>query len=336
MKKTFLILGLICLLSFPSCLSKRGRNLEVNLSKVKTEPIKIKRFEKALFKINPDNLENELKRLAGDFPFFLSANLDDTLNLIQMYDFITDSSVKQVYRDCISHYPDLSSLENDFTQVFRYYRYYFPKSTIPSVYTYVSNFTDLEFPVKYADSTLIIALDMYLGSDYKAYRELGLPIYKIRRMNKENIINDCFRELANSQMIPPDESKTLLDEMIREGKILYFLDAMCPKSPDEIKIGYTQAQLKWCYGNESNIWSFMIENKLLYSSFNQAISKFITDGPFTADFSKESPAKIGSWIGWQIVRSYMNHNRKVMLPDLLSDLDAQKILTESKYRPENR
>jgi len=56
----------------------------------------------------------------------------------------------------------------------------------------------------------------------------------------------------------------------------------------------------------------MIENKLLYSSYNQAMSKFITDGPFTTDFSKESPAKIGSWIGWQIVRSYMNHNRKVM------------------------
>jgi len=178
MKKAFLILGLICLLFFPSCLSKRGRNLEVNLSKVKMEPIKIKRFEKALFKINPDNLKNELKLLSGDFPFFLSANLDDTLNLVQMYDFITDSAVKQVYRDCMSQYPDLSSLENDFTQAFRYYRYYFPKSTIPTVYTYVSNFTDLEFPVKYADSTLIIALDMYLGSNYKAYRELGLPIYK--------------------------------------------------------------------------------------------------------------------------------------------------------------
>jgi len=38
-------------------------------------------------------------------------------------------------------------------------------------------------------------------------------------------------------MVPPDESKTLLDEMIREGKILYFIDAMCPKASDEIKLG---------------------------------------------------------------------------------------------------
>jgi len=336
MKKTFLIFSLICILVFPSCLSKRGRNLEVNLSKVKIEPVKIKRFEKALFKINPDNLENELKRLAGDFPFFLSANLDDTLNLIQMYDFITDTAVIKVYQESITRYPDLSGIENDLTQAFRYYRYYFPTGKLPTIYTYISNYSDLEFPIKYADSTLIIALDMYLGSDYKPYRELGLPLYRIRRLNKENIVNDCMHELANNQMVPPDESKTLLDEMIREGKILYFIDAMCPKASDEIKIGYTQPQLKWCYANESNVWSFMIENKLLYSSYNQAMSKFITDGPFTTDFSKESPAKIGSWIGWQIVRSYMNHNRKVMLPDLLSDLDAQKILTESKYRPENR
>jgi len=140
MKKTFLIFSLICILVFPSCLSKRGRNLEVNLSKVKIEPVKIKRFEKALFKINPDNLENELKRLAGDFPFFLSANLDDTLNLIQMYDFITDTAVIKVYQESITRYPDLSGIENDLTQAFRYYRYYFQLANCQLYILYIKLF----------------------------------------------------------------------------------------------------------------------------------------------------------------------------------------------------
>jgi len=154
-----------------------------------------------------------------------------------MYDFITDTAVIKVYQESITRYPDLSGIENDLTQAFRYYRYYFPTGKLPTIYTIYKLFWSW-ISDKYADSTLIIALDMYLGSDYKPYRELGLPLYRIRRLNKENIVNDCMHELANNQMVPPDESKTLLDEMIREGKILYFMMPCAPKR---------RMKLNWVY-----------------------------------------------------------------------------------------
>jgi hypothetical protein len=52
------------------------------------------------------------------------------------------------------------------------------------------------------------------------------------------------------------------------------------------------------------------------------------------EFSKDSPSRLGEWIGLQIIRSYMQKNRDVTLQMLLQETDAQKILTLSGYKPE--
>ena len=61
--------------------------------------------------------------------------------------------------------------------------------------------------------------------------------------------------------------------------------------------------------------------------------KFINDGNSTNGFPKEAPAKLGCFIGWQIVQSYMDANKSTTLEQLLKNNDAQKILSESKYKP---
>jgi hypothetical protein len=38
--------------------------------------------------------------------------------------------------------------------------------------------------------------------------------------------------------------------IISQGKLMYFVDAMLPDMHDSLKIGYTAAQLKWCQNNE--------------------------------------------------------------------------------------
>jgi len=106
-----------------------------------------------------------------------------------------------------------------------------------------------------------------------------------------------------------------------------------PKTPDHIKIGYTEKQLEWCKENKKNIWAFLIENKLLYSSGSTTFRKFFTDGPFTHEFSKDSPARIGEWVGWQIVRTYMNKHPDIKPSKLFSNNDAQEILMKSGYKP---
>jgi uncharacterized protein YjaZ len=126
----------------------------------------------------------------------------------------------------------------------------------------------------------------------------------------------------------------LLGQMIDAGKRAYFVDAMIPGCADRFKIGYSQPQYDWIVKNEQHVWAAIIENRMLYTSDGQLIRAFMADGPFTAEFSHEAPARLGEWIGWQIVRHYMASNGGVSLPALLAETDAQKILTLSKYKPE--
>ena len=60
---------------------------------------------------------------------------------------------------------------------------------------------------------------------------------------------------------------------------------------------------------------------------------YLNDGPFTAEVSQDAPGRLGVWLGWRIVESYMEHNEEVSLQELLAEGDAQKILELSFYKP---
>jgi len=322
-------LVLALLMVFSAC--NGGSRDSVDLSKTSIKPVKITRYEKALFNLSTENLKLELKKIAPDFPVFLNADLDDTLNLIQLHDFITNPLNEGLYDSVILTYPDLTRFENELTDAFRRFNYFFPDNELPNVFSYVSGLI-FEQPIQFISGDMIIALDMYLGKDLVEYRRIGLPLYKTERMNSDFITRDCMYDMYFYHFLKKP-GNNVLEKMIEEGKQLYFLDVMLPKTEDFIKIGYHEAKLEWCKNNESNLWAFLIENELLYSSDNNILRKFFTDGPFSHSFSNDSPARLGEWLGWQIVRSYMMNNPKITPGQLFLEQDSEKILKQSKYKP---
>jgi hypothetical protein len=154
-----------------------------------------------------------------------------------------------------------------------------------------------------------ISLDKYLGADCTYYPQLGLPNYKIRNMYPGKITSDVAYAWAMTEFPLPENSNNLLAQMIYEGKLIYFTQAMLPDLPDSVIIGYSQKQLDFCRQNEAKMWTYLAEQKLLFSTDRMTIKRFIGDGPYTNPFTPESPGRAGVWIGWQIVRSYMKANK---------------------------
>lgn len=331
MKCSFLISILTLSILVFSCKTGVDEKLNADVSDIDIKDVKIQRYGKDLFSIDPDNIVSELRSLSGKYYFFLGGNIDDTLNLIQIKSYITDPNLKELASVTFNKYQDLSDLESSLTTAFKHYKYYYPDYNIPQVYTYISGL-DFEYPVRFVDTVMIIALDMYLGHDAKFYKQIGLPQYKTDFLDKDFIVVDCMQELAKKNISFDPSNKTLLDQMINRGKALYFLDAMLPGIADANKIKYTPEQEKWCKENESNIWSMFIDQQLLYSKDLPVVNKYINDGPFTNGLSKESPSRLGDWIGWQIVRSFMSNN-DISLQQLMQLKDSQKILKESLYKP---
>lgn len=327
--KALLLITLIAVpVVFGCCSRKRAIP---DISKIEMEPVKVHRYEKALFSINPDSLQIGVKAIASEFPVFLEADLDDPQNIFQLYEFITDPLNQQLYKEVVLEYPDLSELEEELTKALKYFIYYFPDKPVTTFYTYVSGLV-FEQPVQIFNGNMIIALDMYLGSELEAYRKMRMPVYQIERMNRDHIVKDAMKDFYYYHFLERPAGD-FLSRMINRGKQLYFLDLVLPETPDHIKIGYRQEQINWCFNNEANLWGFMIQNDILYKNDTPLIRKFFIDGPFTSDFTSESPARLGEWMGWMIVRAFMENNPDTTFDQLVNDLDARTILNNSGYKP---
>ncbi|MEI6122815.1 MAG: hypothetical protein WCQ95_04235 [Bacteroidota bacterium] len=329
----FCILWAMSLLIISCSCNQSKKDEKIDSPKIDTTVrIKIKRYEKALFNLNKKDLQNELKRIKPEYGFFLDGDLDDKANMKQLSSYVNDPQMIENYNEVQKKFPNLTQLERELSSALSYFKFYFPNRKIPQVYTYVCGM-DFENPIIYADSVLMIALDMYLGGKYKLYTSFGLPNFIKNNMSGEYITRDCINAMANYYCYTDMKNSSCLDNMVYNGKIQYFIDAMLPELNDTIKIKYTKKQLTWCYDNEARMWAFFIDNKLLYSKESNSFNKFFDPGPFTTSFSKTSPPRTGTWVGWRIVRALMRQNNEMNLKQLIEVKDAQKILKLSKYKP---
>ncbi len=312
---------------------ERSPFYEADISGISADSVAIRQYEEVLFNLNPFILRQELEPHLHEFSFFLGDRIDDKDGQQQLYDYVTDPFMIDLYFDTREVWPGMQDLENTLTEAFRYYRYHFPEDTIPKTYTYISGI-DYQMPVVYADGHLAIALDTYLGSTYGLYGRLGIPAYQLRWMTPERVPADIMHQLAEkhlSSVMPGPE--TLLEHMVHQGKILYFLDCMLPHVEDTIKIKYTGKQQAWMERNAGLAWTYKIENDLLYDTDHGTITKFTGEAPFTSPFSRNSAPRTGAWLGWQMVRAFMKRHDDVSLQELIKETDARKILTMSRYRP---
>jgi len=130
-----------------------------------------------------------------------------------------------------------------------------------------------------------------------------------------------------------DSVDDLISNMIYSGKLMYLLHALLPEQPDTLKWGFTSNQLNFCINNEKQMWTYLVSNKLLFNSDRFTVNKFIEEGPFTSDFTNESPGRAAIWLGYRIVRSYMNKNPDLTIEDLMKESNYMNILNLSAYNP---
>ena len=283
--------------------------------------LKVERFDKIFFETPPKDLE----KVKAAFPFFFPGGNDNSTWLNKMQDPIW----REVYTEVQKKYADFEPVKSELELLFKHIKYYFPNTKTPKVITIISEM-DYSNKAIYADSLVIISLELYLGKNHKFYQ---FPNYIKQNFEQKQIMPDIVSSFS-SRKIPPVTDKDLLSQMIYQGKQLYLKDLFLPNYSDAEKMGYTPEQITWCQENESYMWRYFIEKEMLYSDDQKLITRFINPAPFSKfylEIDNESPGQVGAWIGWQMVRSYMENN-EVPVPNLLKT-DAKEIFLKSKYKP---
>ena len=283
--------------------------------------VKVDRFDKSFFEATPRGLSN----LKAKYPFFFPNGIDDKIWIEKMQNPLW----QELYQEVEKKYSNFDKETNEIEDLFKHIKYYFPETTTPKVYTVIAEM-DYNNKAIYANDKLIIALELYLGKDHKFYE---FPKYLKQNFEERQILPDVVTSFAYRKIAPPTD-KTLLSNMIYYGKQLYLKDILLPEYTDAEKIGYLQEQVVWCQDNESYMWRFFIDENLLFNSDSRLPNRFINVAPFSKfylEIDNESPGRVGQWLGWQIVRSYMKNN-EVSLQDMLR-MDAKQLFEKSKYKP---
>ncbi|MFD2874435.1 gliding motility lipoprotein GldB [Mucilaginibacter ximonensis] len=329
----------IALLLFAAC----GRSKKIDVSNIPID-VKIERFDHDFDGLRTKPMEPQAMLLIKKYNMFFAdyvqrileaGSIRDTGYFNVLRPVFAGRAYNDVKHDVDSVYPNMQKQEAELTDAFRRIKYYYPKKTMPKVYAFFSGF---KAQTVVGDKYVGIGLDLFLGADSRFYPAIieTFPHYMYRRFTPQYIAPKVVESIAKEDMFPEsDNDKTLLSKMVYNGKILYFMDQILPDVPDSVKIGYTAQQLKWCTDFKSTIWAYMLEQNLLYETDDMKTNTMIGEAPFTPQLGdhNESAPKLGVWTGWQIVREYMERHPEVTLPELMINNDAQKILTESKYRP---
>ncbi|WP_053978443.1 gliding motility lipoprotein GldB [Mangrovimonas xylaniphaga] len=294
---------------------------EQEISKIDI-PFKVERFDEAFAKATPE----DLPKLKASYPFLFSKRISDSVWINRMQDTLQE----QLFEEVDKVYHDFDDVELDIEKLFQHLKYYDKTFAAPRVITLTSD-VDYRNKTIVTDTIALIALDTYLGADHEFYS--GIQKYIVQNMTKSQIVPDLATNYAEKYSFQ-SQRKTLLDEMVYYGKLLYFKDKMIPFKTDSEKIGYLPEQLAWSQENESYIWRYFIDKEMLYSTDTGLAGRFIAPAPFSKfylELDRESPGRLGQFIGWQIVRSYMEHNEMDFM-DMLQ-MEASEIFNNSKYKP---
>ena len=321
-----------------------GHHKKVDVSNIAVDA-KIERFDKEFDEMRTKPMAQQAAYLQKKYGIFYrdfialilqdqDIKTTDTAYFTLLHQVFANQAYNDLKHDVDSVFPETDKEDAELTDAFRRIKYYFPQKTLPKVYSFYSGF---EAQTTIGNSYIGVGLDLFLGADSRFYPALtkSYPHYLSRSFNPENIVPRIIEAMAREDMFPEaDSSKTLLSKMVYNGKIMYLMDEVLPDVADTVKIGYTGAQLKWCNDFRKDIWAYFLDENLLYEADYPKIQKFLTAAPFTPGLGEknESAPKLAVWVGWQIVREYMDKHPEITLPALMADKDAQKILNDSKYR----
>ena len=300
------------------------------------EEVRFHRFDQLLFDTPADRLQAELTAHRDEYHTDLIVFAPGSPEYMQMVNgFTTDPVMRDIYRATDSLYRDLSGVERQLGRALnRAYRQCPSMPRVQNVYTMVTgDYDNYNNRVYSLDGTeLCIALDVYALGSFARYQYFGMPLHVVRLCSREQIVPDCLRCMADMNIAWPEGDKTLLDYAIAEGKKLYFVEKCMPGIADTTLLRYTREQLDWMHDNERNVWSWLIQNKALYSTDLSVLRNLIEDAPHTNAFGASSAPRTAAYIGWQIVRAYMKKSGSTM-QQLLDEADSRKILTASGWRP---
>ncbi len=328
---------LLCLLLFVSC--NTGDRADIDTTNVKLDVI-IKRADIAGLKVKTDD---DLDQWFNSFPklhaFFVKPfqslkpemRIENERRLHKSFlSMLSNEEIHKLVETTHLEFGDFTTLEFEFNDAFKRFKYYDSSFVAPEVNTLVSGFGS--FDCNLSGDLLIVGLEYFLNDKTKYY-DFEIPNYALTHYKQENILPKSIQLLQDRINAFDPLDQTLLSQMVYYGKADYFATIILPNSPERVILEYTPEEMEKIKQQQEIIYSHFVNNKLFYQEGQEVIARYVNLRPSVAEIGNECPGRIGRWLGYQIVKKYMKDYPDVTLMQLMADTDAKKIFAKAKYKP---
>ncbi len=328
MKNVFILfVSLLCLIS---CGDSCDDGIDLSLTR---EKVDLERIDQQLR--NSTTL-NDVKELLNKDQQFSKIIIPEGAPFeefaYKIYRLSSDSILDSLYQEVDKVYGDPSNLENELADMFARVKHYYPSFHQPTVKGFVSAFGG--YDLIQTEKMILIGLDYFLGPQPRYY-DNNFPSYILKYYTKDQLPVKISMSTSSQFNKFDREDNTVLAHMIYYGKAFYFTKQMLPCIHDSIITEYSPQEFKLLNDDPAFVWQHFVSNKLFYNTDRAAIQKYIDDRPKTFEIGENSPGRVGRWLGYELVKSYMKENPDVTLQELMVETDAKKIFNESHYHPKS-
>jgi len=303
-----------------------GNNpLDVDVSSIKSE-VKFVQVDSILFsssakdriKFNKSFLSsfNELYRFTYEKGLKINTKVDSTFSN-QVNQFYKDPYIKELEIELKKSFVDLSNEKNQIQDALKHLMYHFPKAKQPKHIVFFNAL--FSYNAIATNDDVGVGLEWYLGHSNKVIKKLpaqNVYEYMKQGMERKFMVRDIIFQWVYAHIQAPTDAK-FAEDMVSWGKLLYCIEAAMPTAEKAIIARYPAEKYKWAEENEKQIWSYFVDQKLLFKSDEMLKLGYFNEAPQTAGLPKESPDRLGQFIGWKMVRKYMESHSDLSLDQLL-------------------
>jgi hypothetical protein len=262
-----------------------------------------------------------------------AGNPEDSLIAEALMQFVQDEYMKKVHQGLKDGFPNLQDNQDRIDNAFRYLKHYFPSGKQPErILFYNSAFTN---SVVSSDSEIGVGLERYLGKEHPVIKDLPEQYfyqYIKEKMDVRYLERDIIMSWISANYLGEiDEQGTVAEQLIAWGKLVYLTEGSLPKLDKSTLLRYTESEYEWAEKNEEAFWKFLIEENVLFKREHKFAQNIFQEGPFTPGLpiEEKSSPRLGIYLGWKIVKNYMNNTPETSVHDLL-DTDYKQILRTYK------
>ena len=165
---------------------------------------------------------------------------------------------------------------------------------------------------------IVLGQERYLGATHPVIS--ALPPQQFYEWIKEGMApeyatSDALLSWLSTNMLKTTD-ENLASEMIRWGKLLALLEIICPEVDMHRHLRYSEQDFQWALKAERGFWEYLVDQQFLFKTDQELNMNLLNEGPYTIGLPQESPDRMGRFLGYRIVKQYIEANEP-SIPALL-------------------